>query len=140
MVSFGYGVGDVVTIGKLAWTVYKACKGIPASFGHIAQEVLALEAVVRQFQEAFEGHTLSDTEQERLRHVVQGCENVLTDLQNLVKKYEGLGSNAKFSFDRLKWATGFAPLDELRTRLTSSTALLSAFAQLGNTIPGIKLC
>ena len=127
MVGFGYGIGDVVAIGKLVWTVYKACKGIPASFGHIAQEVLALEAVVRQFQEVFEGEELSEVEQERLKHVGQGCEDVLMDLQNLVKKYEGLGSNAKLSFDRLKWATGYEPVDELRARLVSSTALLSVF-------------
>ena len=129
MVSFGYGIGDAVAIGKLAWTVYKACKGIPASFGHIAQEVLALEAMIRQFQEVFEGQPLSIVEQERLNHVGQGCEDVLTNLLDLVKKYEGLGSIAKLFFDRLKWATGFAPIDELRTRLISNTTLLSAFIQ-----------
>ncbi|MCJ1390796.1 hypothetical protein MMC18_003657 [Xylographa bjoerkii] len=125
--SFGYGIGDVVVVGKLAWTVYKSCKDAPASFGNISQEVIALEAVIRQFEEAFEGQVLSVIEQERLRSVGQGCKDVLQELQELVQKYEGLGSNAKLSFDRLKW--GAAPVDDLRTRLMSNTLLLSAFLQ-----------
>ena len=125
--AFGYGVGDVIATGKLAWTVYKACKDAPASFGTVAQEVIALEAVVRQFEEAFEGQALSTTEQDRLKAVCQGCQDVLNELQDLVQKYKRLGSNAKLSFDRFKWAA--VPVGELRTRLISNTSLLSAFIQ-----------
>ena len=125
--SFGYGIGDVIAVGKLAWTVYKSCKDAPASFGNVSQEVIALEAVIRQFDEVFEGQVLSQLEQERLKSVGQGCQDVLKELQGLVRKYERLGSNAKLSFDRLKW--GAAPVDELRTRLISNTMLLSAFVQ-----------
>ena len=125
--AFGYGAGDVVAIGKLVWAVYKSCKGAPASFGNIAQEVIALEAVIRQFEEAFEGQALSAIEQERLKSVGQGCQDVLRKLQELVQKYESLGSNAKLSFDRFKWAA--VPVDELRARLISNTTLLSTFVQ-----------
>ena len=107
--------------------VYKSCLDAPASFGSISQEVIALEAVTRQFKEAFEGQTLSQAEQERLRAVGQGCQDVLEELQELVHKYERLGSNAKLSFDRFKW--GAAPVDALQTRLISNTVLLSAFLQ-----------
>ncbi|MCJ1386116.1 hypothetical protein MMC17_009241 [Xylographa soralifera] len=130
--SFGYGLGDVIATGKLAWTVYKSCKDAPASFGNISQEVIALEAVIRQFEEAFEGQVLSQVEQQRLESVGQGCQDVLKELQGLVQKYERLGSNAKLSFDRLKW--GAAPVDELRTRLMSNTMLLSAFLQTSPSI------
>ena len=125
--SFGYAVGDVIVIGKLAWSVYKACIDAPTSFGNIAQEVIALEVVIRQFGEAFEGQELSELEQKRLDIIGKGCRDVLKDLQSLVEKYENLGLNAKLSFDRLKWAA--APVDELRTRLISNTTILSAFIQ-----------
>ena len=125
--SFGYAVGDVIVIGKLAWTVYKSCIDAPASFGNIAQEVIALEVVIRQFGEAFEGQVLSELEQKRLEVIGKGCQDVLKDLQNLTQKYQGLGSNAKLSFDRFKWAA--APVNELRTRLISNTTILSAFVQ-----------
>ena len=125
--SFGYAVGDVIVIGKLAWSVYKSCIDAPASFGNIAQEVIALEVVIRQFSEAFEWQELSDLEKRRLEIIGKGCEDVLRDLQTLVNKYDSLGLNAKLSFDRLKWAA--APVDELRTRLISNTTILSAFIQ-----------
>ena len=125
--SFGYAIGDIIVIGKLAWSVYKSCLDAPVSFGHIAQEVIALEVVIRQFDEAFEGQVLSDAQRRRLEIIGKGCQDVLHDLQVLVNGYQGLGSNTKLSFDRFHWAA--VPTDELRLRLISNTTILSAFIQ-----------
>jgi hypothetical protein len=45
--SFGYSVGDILDVSTLAWSVYKSCKAAPESFGHVASEVLSLQAVLK---------------------------------------------------------------------------------------------
>ena len=57
--SFGYGIGDIITVGKLAWTVWKSCKDAPSSFSNISQEALSLHAVLKETEEVLSGRTLS---------------------------------------------------------------------------------
>ena len=89
------------------------------------REVIASEAVIGQLVEHSKDKVCRGPEQERLRHVGQGCQDVLKELEGLVWKYERLDSNDKLSFARIKWAA--ALVDKLRTRLMSNTMLLSAF-------------
>ena len=55
----------------------------------------------------------------------EGCEKVLVDLQNLVEKYESLGTQSKRTWDRMRW--GNEDVAEIRARLTSNISLLTAF-------------
>ena len=123
--SFGFGAGDFVQLGQLAWTVYKACKDAPESFGNISQEVLSLHAVLREVDESITGYNLTHTQEAGLKTVGNGCHNVLTDLETLVNKYESLGTQSKRTWDRMGW--GFQGVADLRSRLTSNTVLLTAF-------------
>ena len=123
--NFGFSVGDFVTIGNLAWNVYKSCKGAPESFGNISHEVLSLHAVLKETEETAFVHPLSPTRQANLKTVGDGCYRVLEDLQTLVKKYERLGTRSKRTWDRMGWGT--EDIVELRSRLTSNTVLLTAF-------------
>ena len=62
---------------------------------------------------------------ERLNIIKEGCEKVLIDLQNLVQKYESLGTQSKRTWDRMRW--GNEDVAEIRSRLTSNISLLTAF-------------
>ena len=62
---------------------------------------------------------------ERLYTVKEGCEKVLIDLQNLVEKYESLGTQSKRTWDRMRWCN--EDVAEIRARLTSNISLLTAF-------------
>jgi hypothetical protein len=123
--SFGYSAGDFITIGTLAWGVYKSCKGAPESFGDISLEVLSLHAVLKEAEETIFVQPLLPTRQERLRAVGDGCYRVLKDLDNLLKKYQSLGTQSKRTWDRMRWGT--EDVAELRARLTSNTGLLTAW-------------
>jgi len=123
--SFGYGVGDFITTAALAWNVYKSCKGAPESFGNISFEVLSLHAVLKEAEETVFAQPLSQTKQERLKPVVDGCYRVLKDLDDLCKKYQSLGTQGRRVWDRMKWGT--EDIAELRARLTSNTGLLTAW-------------
>jgi hypothetical protein len=129
--SFGFGIGDFIVLGQLAWKVYKSCKDAPESFKNISQEVLSLHAVLREVEENLSAQTLPVTRQANLETIGDGCRNVLEDLQSLVDKYENLGTQSKRTWDRMKW--GYEDIAELRSRLTSNTVLLIAFIRCGHT-------
>jgi len=38
--SFGFGVGDFIAVGNLAWTVYRSCKGATDDFKDVTKEAL----------------------------------------------------------------------------------------------------
>jgi hypothetical protein len=123
--GYGYGVGDFIAIGTLAWKVYKSCKRVPEAFGHIFSEVLALHAVMKEAEETVFAQPLPPASQESLRAVGDGCHRVLQDLDNLVNKYKSLGKLSKRTWDRITW--GAEDIAELRARLTSHTVLLTAW-------------
>jgi hypothetical protein len=123
--SFGFGVGDFLAVGKLAWSVYKSCRDASESFGNISVEVLSLHAVLKEVEETLSDHQLTESKQASLATISNGCQGVLLDLQTLVDKYESLGSQSKRTWDRMKW--GSNDITELRARLTSNTTMLAAF-------------
>ena len=123
--SFGYSMGDFVVVGQLAWKIYRACKDAPEGFKNIAQEVLSLHVVLKELEETHSDANLSATQQSRLGVVGDGCRAVLKDLQELVNRYNSLGTNTKRTWDRLAW--GSDNIAELRSRLISNTGLLTAF-------------
>lgn len=124
--SFGFSVGDFVTVGTLTWNLYKACSTAPESIGSLCGELASLHAVLKQIEEAITRRVVSPSEQERLATVVKGCSDVLRDLQTLVEKYNGPGGGSQRSWkNRLKW--GFENIDPIRNRLISNTVLLTAF-------------
>ena len=123
--SFGYSIGDLITTGQFAWSLYKSCSGAPESFKNISNEVLSLHAVLKQLEEAIPLKSLSVSEQCRLSALTKGCNGVLEDLQKLVSKYDRLGTKSRRTWDRLKY--GQEDIQELRSRLTSNILLINTF-------------
>ncbi|KAI9768827.1 MAG: hypothetical protein M1840_004641 [Geoglossum simile] len=135
--SFGYGIGDIVLLGQLAWKAYKSCKDAPESFKNISYEVLSLHALLKEIEENLSAQTLSPTRQARLKTIGDGCRNVLEELQSLVDKYESLGTQSKRTWDRMKW--GSVEIAELRSRLISNALLLTAFISTTQVVVEKKL-
>ena len=126
--SYGYGVGDFIAVSRLAWAVYTAYKDAPEDFSNISDEIKSLHIIVDRHGDKFQSKTLNPDEQVQLREIMQGCINVLRDLDKLHTKYMRLGSaqgSGSNTIDRIKWTQ--ENIAQLRARLTSNTALLSAF-------------
>ena len=124
-VPYGFGVGDFVAVGTIAWNVYKSCRAAPGSFSNISNEVLSLHAVLKEADETIFRSPLSPESQARLKTIGDGCQCVLGDLQALVDKYESLGTQTKRTWDRMKW--GQEDINEIRTRLISNATMLTGF-------------
>ena len=131
--SFGYSVGDFIALGTLAWRVYKSCKEAPESFQDISSEVLSLYVVLKEAEETVFAQQLSPAKQERLNVVGDGCYLVLTDIDNLCKKYRSLGTQSKRTWDRMRW--GSEDIAELRARLVSNAGLLTAWIRYEREFP-----
>ena len=128
--SFGFEVGDVLAVSKLAWDVYTAYKDAPEDFRNISDEIKSLHIIVDRNKDRFQDKTLNSNEQVQLREILQGCTNVLGDLDILHTKYMSLGSaqsssSSSQAIDRIKWSQ--ENIAELRARLMSNTTLLNAF-------------
>ena len=125
VVPYGFGVGDFVAVGTLAWNVYKSCRAAPGSFSNISIEVLSLHAVLKEADETIFKSPLSPESQVRLKTIGDGCQCVLGDLEALVDKYESLGTQSKRTWDRMRW--GAEDIVEIRSRLISNATMLTAF-------------
>ena len=126
--NFGYGVGDIMAVSRLALKVYTAYKNAPDDYRNIADEVKSLHIIIGEAAQHFESTTLSNKKQQRGKEVLEGCQNVLKDLDALIEKYNALASaNTSQVFRRIKLDT--EDIVPLRARLTSNTVLLNSFVQ-----------
>ncbi|KAM0794814.1 hypothetical protein BDR22DRAFT_781866, partial [Usnea florida] len=128
--SFGYSVGDVLAVGQLCWKVYKKCKDSPGNYAELATEVGALHNVVKETEELLSQQALSSKQEDKLLTCRQGCESVLKDLDGLLIKYETLGTNARWTFDRMGF--GMQDMKDIRLRLISNVSMLDAFNNLSS--------
>ncbi|KAH0562061.1 hypothetical protein GP486_003233 [Trichoglossum hirsutum] len=135
--SSGCNVSDFITIGTLAWNVYKSCKAAPDSFASISGEVLSLHAVLKEAEETVFAQPLSPEKQDRLKVVGDGCQRVLEDLQGLVNKYQKLGTQGRRTWDRMRWHV--EDIAELRSRLTSNAVMLNTWISTSQADVGRRL-
>ena len=121
-------MGDIMAVSRLALKVYSAYKDAPDDYRNISDEVNSLHIIINKAARHFESNTLSNKTQEEGKEVLEGCHNVLKDLDALIEKYNALASTDRSQvFRRLKF--GKEDIVTLRARLTSNTILLNSFIQ-----------
>ena len=126
--SFGWGVGDIIAVSRLALDVYTAYKDAPEHYRHISKEVRSLQIIIDKAVQHFEHATLSDSDLQEGQEVLEGCQGVLQDLNSLIGKYNSLASSSsRLVFKRVK--LGGEDITALRVRLISNTVLLNGFIQ-----------
>lgn len=124
-------MGDIIAISQLAVKVYTAFKGAPDNYGHILEEVEALQVLIDKVEQHFKSTNISINDCHDGQKVLKGCQSVLTDLDSLIEKYKCLAStNKRLVIKRAK--LGNEDIATLRTRLISSTVLLNGFIQRFN--------
>ena len=123
--SFGFSIGDFVTMGQLCWKVYKKCKDSSGNYRELASEVGALHNVIKETEELLSQQDINSKGFAKLGMSVCACQGVLEDLSSLLAKYESLGTKCQRTFDRVKF--GNEDLNSIRTRLISNVGLLDAF-------------
>lgn len=125
--SFGVGLGDLLTLPVLAWNVYKLCRDSSPQYQSIKGDVASMHAVIKETEE-LEGLKLKPEQQERLAMLKKNCQDVLLDLKKMVDGYESLGTQQQRTWDRMKW--GLEPVTEIKQRLVSTTTALGALSSM----------
>ena len=125
--SFGWGVGDIMAISKLAVQVYTAYKDAPGDYKHIAEEVKSLEILINNALNHLESTTLNDNDRQEGQEVLKGCLSVLGGLNSLIEKYNSLTTTGNKSdvFKRIQLGT--EDIATLRLRLATNSGFLSSF-------------
>ena len=126
--SFGFGVGDIITISGLAANVYTAYKDAPENYRNISDEVKSLQILIDKAAPYFESTTLQPNSRQEGQQALKGCKDVLEDLNSLIEKFNSSGSS-KTSQVLKRVRLGTEDIGTLRARLISNTGLLNAFIQ-----------
>ena len=126
--NFGWGVGDILAISRLAVKVYTAYKDAPDDYRHISAEVESLQVIIHKAVRHYESSSLNKNSRQEGQKVLKSCQIVLEDLNALIEKYNVLASsNTNQVFKRVKFGT--EDIAALRVRLISNTGLLNSFIQ-----------
>ena len=140
--GFGWGIGDIMAISKLAAKVYTAYKDAPDDYKHVAEEVNSLQSMINKAAQHFQSTALSDNDRQESQNVLKGCRSILGDLNSLIEKYNSLApANTSQAFQRVMLGT--EDIATLRARLTSNATLLSSFIRRFDTrVPTttVRLC
>ena len=121
-------MGNIMAVSRLALKVYTAYKDAPDDYRYIADEVRSLHIIIEKAVQHLESTTLSNKKQQEGKEVLEGCENLLKDLDALIEKYNALSSaNTSLVFRKIK--LGIEDIATLRARLTSNAILLNGFIQ-----------
>lgn len=105
--SFGYGAGDLITLLMLAKRVYDTYRAAPGEFQSIVIDVEMLRAVIEDLEQQLPEYEQLDTNfRTRIELMKRGCEDVLVELENLMKNYKSLdtaSADGPRKWDRVKW-------------------------------------
>ena len=126
--NFGFGVGDIVAISRLAVNVYTAYKDAPDDYRNISDEVKSLQILIDKAAPYFQSATLKPNSRQEGQQALKGCKDVLEDLNSLIEKYNSSGSS-RTSQVLKRIRLGTEDIATLRARLISTTGLLNGFIQ-----------
>jgi hypothetical protein len=84
-------------VGELALRIYREYRHAPAQFAAISTEVGVLHLVLKDIDSTIKGRLLPAEKEAALMQISNGCKSVLTDLDDLLKKYRNMGKQARWT-------------------------------------------
>src|SRR5580698_7546718 len=120
--SFGFSVGDFVTVGQLAFTLYRDCfmvaKDAPQEFLALKGELSNLRHALEILEEQVRNpksilNKAGDDRVRMVKEMVSGIHVTLKQLEKVAAKYGilGDGSKGKKIWVKFKWSVDFSSVD-----------------------------
>ena len=122
--SFGFSLGDFLSVAQLAWQITQACREAGSDFAELQSEVLSMHAVLSATQEVLERAIPNAAQVERLLVVGKGCRDILLQIDPVLSKHSSLGSGQQRFRDRLQWAV--KKTSNTKMQLVAHTTMLAA--------------
>jgi hypothetical protein len=127
--SFGISISDVVILIQLTSQAYRGWKNACGEYTKITGELNSLTAILRRIETEANvpGSILArqDVDYGDLIRLMENCSEVVTELDDIVKRYKSLGMSRRKNLDRFR--LGNKNLGDLRDRLTLHVSALSAY-------------
>jgi hypothetical protein len=134
--SFGFGVSDCITLFNIAQTQYNNCVAAGAEYHEIAREVKTLYNVLEPLHNESSKASSPLLRGDRafitqIAPAVNGCKQILEDLQILLAKYEGSSGNGKAVnptrklWDTIRFGSKIQALGEVRSKVIFYTTTIS---------------
>jgi hypothetical protein len=123
--NFGFSISDFITVAALAWKLYISCKESSDDFKNISGEVGSLHLVLKEITEHLSEYNLAPDREAQLIGLGKQCYDVLKDVENLLNRYDSLGTASQRTWDRMRW--GLKDTSALRDRLILHTTILATF-------------
>ena len=120
MAIFGWEMGDIIAIYKLAAKVYAAYEDAPSDYRPVSEEVMSLQTIINTAIQHFESNTWGNNDWQLAQEVLEGCQSALEDL-NL--------ASANGSRILKRAGCGAEDITTLRASLTSNAVSLNSFIQ-----------
>ena len=145
--SLQWGVGDLLTVTKLAWDLYHNCylvaKEAPDDFRQLVNELCSLQGVLVSLRDDVNSDKsfldkLDEGRKATLRRCLNSCFETLRTLQALVVKYRELGiENGTGFWKKLKWVGKKGEITDLKARIMVHTCNISlCMTSIGKYVSG----
>lgn len=150
--SFGFSLGDFVSVITLANKLRRDFAGAPSQFNSISREcvhivhisrwpgtdifrlcrVRGLAIILEDVDVQLPGYDIDDRQRKQLGEISHSCWTLLNELQNAIGKYKvveycgtSIHKKARSIWKRIAWEP--KDIGELRDRLLSNVTLLQSF-------------
>ena len=123
--------GEVIAIAKFAYRLWKSCKAAKGEFDNIAMEVSTTNTLVQlvhcDLEDPESIMNLVDNKEKTIRKQlgihIRNCKNALTDVENLLERYNNMSV-----LDKAAWVLwGHAEVAGLKANLSSFTTQLDSW-------------
>lgn len=137
--SFGFSIGDFVTIGQLAYSIVQKSRKACGAHHELTREVTSLHIVLQRLQREVEDpnsliNRIDDGRREELGTIIKGCGRILKVVDQVLVKYNGM-SEEKRGVTRFKLKVQFGngemkDIAKIRQELATYTNAITLFLNL----------
>lgn len=134
MSAISWGVGDILTLTKLAFDIYEnyivVAFEAPESFRQLVSELASLKGVLRTIQDdassdATFPERLEDAKKQMLERCLTASYLTLKKLDELVLRYRRIGDGEASFWKKLKWASEQSTIEDLKAKVMVHTCNLN---------------
>jgi len=130
--SFGFSIGDIITLTRLTTRTYNGWKNACGEYASITCDLAVLQALLMRIKtEAEAPNSLFTRNADDLRGwetLYKSCRSLVVELEEVLNKYKSLGTSRHRNWDRIRMSN--RNLDSLSRQLVKRTASLSALVSV----------
>ena len=135
--SFGTSLGDLVKLGKVAWSLYEACTNASSKYDSTARHFLDVYIAIEQSQRYLQSHEFkedhqSHEDQAKFSLLIANCRDTLGRLERILSKYKSFGTSTPNLWDHARFALKLLTKDDLadiRSELSLRLSAIQLFLQ-----------